>query len=228
MDTESKTVLAAIERLEAEKRRRIDERIEKGLAIREELVLVCAGPEDAATPPESIKAAEVRKDSEGREIIYDPISIMYTGVPRPGRDDKYFERLNRERAKPEEVRQREKEAAAARGIDFHEGSKSHEPEYKPPPLPAPPPETPAELEWRGVWVQIRGPDHERDPGEIAEARYAVLNGVLYVEDVEGRRLGVQELGAGEDAAAVARGIARSKLGGEKFFGAITYPKLSLV
>jgi hypothetical protein len=227
MDTESKTVLAAIERLEAEKRRRIDERIEKGLAIREELVLVCAGPEDAATPPESIKAAEVRKDSEGREIIYDPISIMYTGVPRPGRDDKYFERLNRERAKPEEVRQREKEAAAARGIDFHEGSKSHE--YKPPPLPPRAPETPAELEWRGIIVQVRGPDHERnDPGEIAEARYAVLNSVLYVEDAQGRRLGVHELEIGENAAAVARGIVRKKLGGNQFYRPIAYPNLGLV
>jgi hypothetical protein len=233
MNTESKTVMAAIERLEAEKQRRIDEKVEKGEAIREELYVVCAGPEDAADALGCRKAsrtAALRAAGEKREIIFDPIDVIYTGVPRPGRDDKYVERY-RERAKQsaEEIRQREKEAAAARGVDFHEGSRSHEPEYKPPPLPAPPPETPAELEWRGVIVQVRGPDHERnDPGEIAEARYAVLNGVLYVEDAQGRRLGVQELTAEEDAAAIARGIARKKLCGNQFYAPITYPNLSLV
>jgi hypothetical protein len=194
---------------------------------------VCGGGEDAADVLERAKAsriAELRAVGEKREVIFDPISLMCTGVPRPGRDDRYVERY-RERAKQsaEEIRQREKEAAAARGVDFHEGSRSHEPEYKPPPLPAPPPETPAELEWRGVIVQVRGPDHERsDPGEIAEARYAVLNGVLYVEDAQGRRLGVQELTADEDAAAIARGIARKKLGGNQFYAPIAYPNLKLV
>jgi hypothetical protein len=233
MDIESKTVLAAIERLETEKQRRIDEKVEKGEAIREELYAVCAGVEDTADVLERAKAsriAELRAAGEKREIIFDPIDVICTGVPRPGRDDKYIERLDRECAKPEELRQREKEAAAARGIDFHEGSRSHEPEYKPPPMSKAPEEPPAEnLEWRGVWVQIRGPDHERnDPGEIAEARYAVLNGSLYVEDAQGQRLGVQELGAGEDAAAVARGIARKKLGGNQFYRPIAYPNLGLV
>jgi hypothetical protein len=231
MDTESKTVIAAIERLEAELQRRIAEKVEKGDAIREELHAVCAGTEDAADVLECLKAsriAELRAAGEKRPIIFDPIEVIMTGVPRGACDEKYFERLNRERAKPEEVRQREKEAAAARGIDFHEASKPREPEYKPPPMSKAPEEPPAE-QWRDVRVQIRGPDHERnDPGEIAEARYAVLNNVLYVEDPHGRRLGVQEINAEEDAAAIARGIARKKLGGEKFFGAIAYPSLGLV
>jgi hypothetical protein len=183
---------------------------------------VYGGFEDAEALLEGDYAPRIEKDSDGREIIYDPITVMYTGVPRPGRDDKYVARLDRE------VRVPKSEAAYAEHIRAHSAA-AREPEpYKPPPMSKAPEELP-ELAWRGVWVQIRGPDHERnDPGEIAEARYAVLNGVLYVEDTQGRRLGVQELGAGEDAAAVARGIARKKLGGEKFFAPIAYPNLGLV
>jgi hypothetical protein len=47
------------------------------------------------------------------------------------------------------------------------------------------------------------PVDERDPGEIAEGRYAVLNGTLCVEDMQGRLLATQHVGEGEDAAAVA-------------------------
>jgi hypothetical protein len=231
-ETDPSKLAAAIEQLEAEKRRRIDEKVERGEAIREPLVAGCGGVEDAADALELVKAsriAELRAAGEKREIIFDPIEVMLTGVPRTSRDSKYVERLDREHAKlnAEEIRQREIEAAAARGIDFHEGSKSHE--YKPPPLPPRAPETPAELEWRGIIVQVRGPDHERnDPGEIAEARYAVLNSVLYVEDAQGRRLGVHELEIGENAAAVARGIVRKKLGGNQFYRPIAYPNLGLV
>jgi hypothetical protein len=90
MDTESKTVLAAIERLEVEKQRRIDEKVEKGEVIRKELYAACAGPDDAADTLERAKAsriAELRAAGEKREIIFDPIEIIMTGVPRPGRDE---------------------------------------------------------------------------------------------------------------------------------------------
>jgi hypothetical protein len=231
-NTDPAKLEAALEQLEIERDRRISERVEKGEAIREELYAVCAGPDDAADMLERVKAsriAELRAAGEKREIIFDPIEVIMTGVPRPGRDPKYIDRLNRERAKQsaEEIRQREKEAAAARVIDFHAASKSHEPEYKPPPMNKME-ELPA-LEWRSVIVQVKGPEPDRDfPGEIAEARYATSNGVLYVEDTEGRRLGTREITAEEDAAAVARGIARKKLGANQFYAPITYPNLSLV
>jgi hypothetical protein len=229
MDAEYKTVIATIECLEAERRRRIDEKVEKGEVIREELVVGCAGPEDAPNVHELARAHKL-VDGVEREVIYDPVTVIFTGVPRLGRDDKYLARLDREYAKldAEEVRQREKEAAAARVTDFHEASRSPEPEYKPPPMSKAPEELPA-LEWRGVWVQIKGPEPDRnDPGEIAEARYAVLNGVLYVEDAQGRGLGVQELATEEDAGAVARGIVRKKLGRNQFYRPIAYPNLGLV
>jgi hypothetical protein len=128
---EPKTVLAAIERLEAEKRRRIDEKIEKGEAIREEFLVVRAAPDDA--PDLECLQRLTKTDGAGCEVIFDPITVMYTGVPRSGRDDKYVARLDRE------ARTRESESeATARVAAFHEGSKSHEPEYKPPLLPKAP------------------------------------------------------------------------------------------
>jgi hypothetical protein len=77
-------------------------------------------------------------------------------------------------------------------------------------------------------VQVARPDPERnDPGEVVEARYAVLDGRLYVE-AQGQRLGVHELKAGEDAATVARRIVREKLGGKRFYAPLAYPNLRLV
>jgi hypothetical protein len=233
MDTEAKTVIAAIERLEAEQRRRIAEKVEKGDAIREELHAVCAGPEDAADVLERLKAsriAELRAAGEKREIIFDPIEVILTGVPRPGRDEKYFERLNQERAKPEEVRQREKEAAAASGIDFHGGSKSHEPEYKPPPMSKALEEPPAEaLKWRGIIVQVRASNPELgDPGQIIEGRFAVWQGMVRVEDMEGRFVGTQALSSADDPLSIARRLLRERHGKSAFWGAVSYPSLKLV
>jgi hypothetical protein len=224
---DARTVIAAIERLEAEQRRRIDEKVERGEAVREPLVAGCGGPEDAADVLELAKTsrtAELRAAGEMREIIFDPNSVLCTGVPRPGRDDKYFERLNQERAKPEEVREREKEAAAARGIDFHEGSKSYEPEYKPPPMSKAPEEPPADaLEWRSVWVQVRAPNPDRgDPGEIAEARFAVWQGMVRVEDMQERFIGTEALQAGDDPLPIARRLLREKRGVDAFWAPLHY------
>jgi hypothetical protein len=203
-----KTVLAAIERLEAEKRRRIDEKIERGEAVREELVIVRGVSDDASDLEECFKGL-TKTDDAGREVIFDPITVIYTGVPRPGRD-KYVARLDRE------ARTRESEIeAAARVAAFHEGSKSHEPEYKPPLLPKAP-EGPAvdELEWRPVWVQVRAPNPELgDPGGIAEGRLAVWQGMVRVEDIEGRLVGTEALQPGDDPLPIARRLLREKRGG---------------
>jgi hypothetical protein len=148
---EFKALIATIERLEAEQRRRVDEKVERGEAVRQELVVVYGGCEDAEAILEGDKAPRIEKDSDGREIIYDPITVMYTGVPRPGLDDAYVARLDRE------VRDPKSEAAYGEHVRAH-GAAAHEPKpYMPPPLSEPPSETPAELEWRGVMVQGQGP-----------------------------------------------------------------------
>jgi hypothetical protein len=86
-ETDPAKLAAALEQLETERERRISERVEKGEVIREELHAVCAGPDDAADMLERVKAsriAELRAAGERRQIIFDPIEVIMTGVPRAG------------------------------------------------------------------------------------------------------------------------------------------------
>jgi hypothetical protein len=81
---------AAIERLEAEKRRRIDEKVARGEAIFVDLPVVVVGAEDADEALEKARAekiAELRATGERREILFDDalINVIATGVP--GRDE---------------------------------------------------------------------------------------------------------------------------------------------
>jgi hypothetical protein len=154
--------------LEAETKRRLDERVERGEVLREPLVAVCAGPDDAAAAVEGMKElrlAVLRAAGETREVYFDEPLVLLTGVPRPGRDDAYVARLERE------GRDRESEATYVEHVRACSAAACEPAPYVPPPLPEPPAE---ELEWRPVWAQVRPPNPERgDPGEIAEGRVAV-------------------------------------------------------
>src|SRR5512132_2860740 len=80
-----KIAAAAIERLEAEKQRRVEEKIAQGTAIRMPLCVVVEDPGQEAAEVESAKAdklAELRKAGETREIIFDEPMVIITGVPR--------------------------------------------------------------------------------------------------------------------------------------------------
>jgi hypothetical protein len=84
---------AALAQLEAEKQRRIDEKVEKGEAVRLPAPVVIVGaPQPTAGLMERAQAekiAELQAAGEKREIHFDadtPIVIV-TGVPRAGRDD---------------------------------------------------------------------------------------------------------------------------------------------
>jgi hypothetical protein len=76
---------AAIERLEAEKRRRLDEKVARGEAVRMPLSLVVHDPGQVAAEIESVKAtklAELRQAGETREVVWDEPLAIVTGVPR--------------------------------------------------------------------------------------------------------------------------------------------------
>jgi hypothetical protein len=69
----------AIEHLEAERQRRIEVKLEAGQAVRGTPIIVGG--------IESIAAwKQPTHDSEGREIVYDGIEYIITGVPRADRD----------------------------------------------------------------------------------------------------------------------------------------------
>jgi hypothetical protein len=76
---------AAIERLEAERQRRIEKKVASGSAVRVPLCVVVGDPEQVAAEIESARArkpAELRKAGETREIIFDEPMVINTGVPR--------------------------------------------------------------------------------------------------------------------------------------------------
>jgi hypothetical protein len=212
--------------LETETKRRLDERVERGEVLRESLVAVCAGPDDADDAVEGAKAlrlAQLREVGDEREVVFDPIEVLLTGVPRPGRDDKYVARLEREK------RDRESEAACAEHIRAQSVAAREPAPYVPPPTSKAAEEPRAdELEWHPVWVQVRAPNPELgDPGQIIEGRFAVSQGMVRVEDTGGRALGSQALGPSDDPLSIARQVLREKHG-STFWGPIEYGPSRLV
>jgi GTP cyclohydrolase III len=82
---EPQKIEAAIARLEAEKQRRIDAKVEKGEAIRVPLYVGVGEPEKAAAAVENAKAqrlAKLREAGETREVHFDEPMVIITGVPR--------------------------------------------------------------------------------------------------------------------------------------------------
>ena len=88
MDENENLLRASIEKLTAEKRRRIEEKIEKGLAGRREWPIVVG-----VLDPD-VDYSAVYLDDKGREV-YPPedCAVIVTGVPRAGRDDQALANL---------------------------------------------------------------------------------------------------------------------------------------
>ena len=87
---------AAIERLEAERQRRIDEKVAQGTVVRAPLYVVVSDPEQVEAEVEGAKAdklAELRQAGETREIIFDEPFVIITGVPRSPDFEKDWARL---------------------------------------------------------------------------------------------------------------------------------------
>lgn len=83
---------ALMEELEAERQRRIDQKVEKGEAIRAPALSVIVGTLDAANAAiENTRARMQAADREAgrkvREVYFEEPAVLVTGVPRPGRDD---------------------------------------------------------------------------------------------------------------------------------------------
>ena len=88
-----KMVEAALAQLDAEKQRRIDEKVEKGEAVRVPSPVVVVGVEQLTDAlierAKEDKLAELRAAGEKREVYFeaDKPTVIVTGVPRAGRDD---------------------------------------------------------------------------------------------------------------------------------------------
>jgi hypothetical protein len=226
--------LDEVERLAlAERERRIDEAVERGEAVRVPLNVVCGAEDDveaARVREQADKVSELRRAGEQRKPVFDE-QVILTGVPRPGRDDRYAERLRAERAQQTIEQRQQEEAEAAKLVEaYHEGSRSHEPEPPPAPLPksviASPP---SDLQWTGVVVPISGPSAANPAGRAVEGRFGVADFILFVADAEGRLLTSRVLQPGDDPKAIARVVLRErhKKGGA-FWSTLDYPRARLI
>jgi hypothetical protein len=222
-------IAATIERLTAEKRRRIDEKVAKGEAIsipwRDDQALVIGGPERVEAVVAEYKASELAKlraAGETREIIIDEPLVIVTGVPRAGRDDDYCDddypaRIasvspahpappedNTSSARPEDTLSEPPEPVVRSESVRSAGESTSEPRY--------------------VRAQVRRPDPEKDdPGEIKEGQYRVEGNLLRVQDMQGRSLGTATLRPGDDIEAAARKILREAHGRHgSFYDPIPY------
>ena len=88
--TDSPKLEATLEQLEAERRRRIDEKIERGEAFRVPALSVVVGtPDEADGALEDMRARMLAADREAggkaREVYFEEPAVLITGVPRAGR-----------------------------------------------------------------------------------------------------------------------------------------------
>jgi hypothetical protein len=191
--TDGPNLEATLELLEAEARRRENEKIAAGEAIRIPLDPVVARPgEDNDTAIASLKAREIEKmraNGETREIIFEPpeFSVILTGVPRDGE----FGNWKCERFEPE----------------YPSASRYAATTIPSTPTTAPKPSEPAD--WTRITVTLSPPD-ERSTGVVAEGKFAILNGEVHVHALWGKPLGSISFAPGDDTKAIARRLLRDK------------------
>jgi hypothetical protein len=200
---------AAIERLEAEKRRRIDEKVAGGEAVLVPLYVVVHDPEQVEAEIESEKArkrAELAKAGEQREVIFDEPLVINTGVPG---SRNWGEERDWAPLPPTNPYERNDVA-------------SHD-EPRAPAITRPSEEPAEPLVDHRIWAQV-APPTDTDPGAIVEGSYTLTEDgrVLRVYDADQNLLGTEHLRPDADAGAAARRVLREKKGPEPFWNPIPY------
>jgi hypothetical protein len=197
---------AALERLEAERERRLAERIEAGEVVSVPLLMVAGSEAEARAQVEEAKAAaltELRATGDQRAVVF-TVKLIVTGVVTHGEAGAKtepwkpvsppflpsYEKVN-------EIKAREKLAHVDNTEEL-----------------APVIET-------YIAVQV-GRCQEDDPGQIAEGWFSVDNGQVIVTNSTGKFVGSQTLLKGEDAKAVAKRLLREKTP-EEFNRRLDYP-----
>jgi hypothetical protein len=175
---------ALIEELEVERQRRLDEKIERGEAVRPPFGSIVVGVGGAIKT-----AVAAHKARDKRELHLDDGAVLVTGVPRTGRDDGHeIPTLSSPYPHVPYIPRAKTDAPLGPTWDVRSVG-----------------------EWRHIRAQVRRPDPEKnDPGEIKEGRCRLEGDLLHVEDLEGRRLSLQPLLPGDDIEAAARKVLREK------------------
>jgi hypothetical protein len=181
---------AALEQLELERRRREDEKIAAGQAIRLPLIEVLPPGGDADALLEKARGnriAALRAGGEKREVVFEDPLLIVTGVPR----NTEFGKWTGETFKPQYPDRYATTTTAPQPV-------AHEPK-----APEPPPM------WKRITTQISPPD-ERSTGVVAEGKFAIIDGQVHVHDPWGNPLGSIAVKPTDDPAPIARKLLRDK------------------
>jgi hypothetical protein len=203
---------ATLARLEAERERRLAEKVEAGAIVSIPLFIVAGSETEARARVEEAKAeklAELRAAGDQREVVFS-VTMVVTGVLRRG------------------------EAADA--------GRSPTAPRPPLPSPPPPPRAPDEVVEEEavreepqppiiesyVQVQVRQCHDDDDPGEIAEGWFSIDGKILTVTDARGKYVGSRAMLESEDARVVAKQLLRGKKAPEEEFNRpLSYPNAGL-
>jgi hypothetical protein len=200
---------ATLERLEAERARRLAEKIEAGSVVSVALSVVVGTESQIAAAVEAAKTEklkELRATGDQREVVFDVTEVV-TGVCRAG------ENAGAPAWKPAP---RPVLPSPDSAPDPNVSHGRHLEEPQPPVI-----ET-------YVQVQIRPCHDDDDAGEIAEGWFSIDGKVLTVTDASGKYVGSHALLKGEDARVVAKKVLREKAPeGESFNRRLSYPNAGL-
>jgi hypothetical protein len=190
---------AALERLEAERARRLQEKIDSGEVVSvQTTVVVGAHDENTEDAVDRHVANLPTLTTDGRPIHYD-LLVIVTGVPRgPDLPGQWT-------APPQPVSSAQPPGETARSDGVSSPSPSSGPTY--------------------VRVIVRN-GNEGDPGQIIEARYTVEDGAIILRDTDGKFITSRALLKDENPAVLARILLRERKPNE-FQEPIKYRKLGL-
>jgi hypothetical protein len=202
-DIDPDRALAALEQLEAEKARRLQDKIDSGEVVVQTITVVCTRNEDVEAATARALARHPAPD-DGR-AIHREFFYIFTGVPRDPDFGQWappqIQTASSEGADhPDEV-----EPAGGDVVNLSPPSK---PNY--------------------IFTTTRQATDDGDPGQIAEALWSVdEEGCVVVTTLEGRHITGRALLKDEDPAAVARSLLREAEEPKAFNDPIRYPKLGL-
>ena len=199
---------AALERLEAERERRLAEKIDAGEIIEVPLWIVAGSQAGACAQVEQAKAdklAELRAAGETREVVFE-VTTVATGVCKHGEATET--KPWKPTAPPFLPRPQRDEV-----VDVVEDEVR---------------EAPAPVIETYLQVQVRQCQDDDDPGQVAEGWYSIDGKVLTVADANGKYVGSRTMLEGEDARVVAKQLLREKSPeAESFNRRLSYPNAGL-
>jgi hypothetical protein len=201
-DIDHDKTLAALEQLETEKTRRLQEKIDSGEAVSIQTTVVVEAREDTENACERALSNLPTSTPDGRPIHHDLI-VVVTGVPRDAGFGNWVPPQTT--ASSEGTTDHPSEETAGSGVSS----------------PSPSQPTPTYVK-----VTVRN-GNDDDPGEIAEAFFTVEDGQLVLRGADDRLITSRALLKGENPATLARILLREREGQNDFQEPIRYPKLGL-